>query len=97
MREKILVTGGAGYIGSILVPDLLSIGYKVIVLDNLVFDQTSLLNCCADPNFEFIQGDICDYDKVKALISESDIIIPLLGHLRLPFIFLKLPDISFFC
>jgi len=84
MREKILVTGGAGYIGSILVPDLLSIGYKVIVLDNLVFDQTSLLNCCADPNFEFIQGDICDYDKVKALISESDIIIPLAAIVGAP-------------
>ena len=53
MKEKILVTGGAGYIGSTLVPILLKQDYKVTVLDSLIFNQPSLLDCCANPNFEF--------------------------------------------
>ena len=72
--EKILVTGGAGYIGSILVPKLIQNGYKVSVLDSLVFNQSSLLDCCNSPNFEFILGDICNHSLVNNLINKFDII-----------------------
>ena len=82
--SKILVTGGAGYIGSILVQVLLKKGHTVTVLDSLLFDQTSLLDCCIDPNFEFIQGDICDYALVNGLLSKADIIIPLAAIVGAP-------------
>ena len=84
MKDKILVTGGAGYIGSTLVPILLKQGYKVTVLDSLIFNQTSLLDCCADSNFEFIQGDICNHELVNSLIPEFDIIIPLAAIVGAP-------------
>ena len=53
---KILVTGGAGYIGSILVPVLLGKGHEVTVLDSLIYRQSSLLDCCSNPNFDFVKG-----------------------------------------
>jgi nucleoside-diphosphate-sugar epimerase len=84
MSEKILVTGGAGYIGSILVPELLRQGYKVTVLDNLIHDQTTLLDCCVSPDFDFIKGDICDYDLVGSLLPKFDIIIPLAAIVGAP-------------
>jgi len=56
---NILVTGGAGYIGSILVPDLLSQGHTVTVLDNFMFKQASLNHICAHKNFNVVNGDIC--------------------------------------
>jgi nucleoside-diphosphate-sugar epimerase len=84
MKDSILVTGGAGYIGSILVPELLSSGYQVTVFDNLMYDQTSLLNCCASPGFDFIKGDISDYSSLNGLISKFDIIIMLAAIVGAP-------------
>jgi len=83
-NQKILVTGGAGYIGSILVPELLAQGYNVTVLDSLMHGQFSLLDCCANPNFDFIKGDICDESLMSGLISGFDIIIPLAAIVGAP-------------
>ncbi len=82
--ERIFVTGGAGYIGSILVPVLLKKGYRVTVLDSLLYGQHSLLECCADPKFDFIRGDICDENLMSALLSKFDIIIPLAAIVGAP-------------
>ena len=68
MKETILIPGGAGYIGSILVPSLLRQGFTVTVLDSLIFDQSALLDCCAYTNFEFVMGDISDHDLVNSLL-----------------------------
>lgn len=84
MKEKILVTGGAGYIGSVLVPTLLSKGYAVTVLDALTFNQNSLLDCCANPDFNFVKGDICDEGLVSSLIPKFDTIIPLAAIVGAP-------------
>ena len=58
MSYNILVTGGAGYLGSILVPDLLAASHKVTVLDNFMFKQTGLNHCAYHPNFAVVKGDI---------------------------------------
>ena len=76
-NQKMLVTGGAGYIGSILVPALISRGYTVTVLDSLIHGQYTLLDCCANPQFDFIKGDICDERLMSELLPKYDIIIPL--------------------
>lgn len=81
---KILVTGGAGYLGSIIVPELLVDGYAVTVLDNLMHSQNSLLECCADPKFDFIKGDICDESLMSELIPKFDVIIPLAAIVGAP-------------
>ena len=83
-KEKVLVTGGAGYIGSVLVPALLGKGYRVTVLDSLMYRQHTLLDCCASPNFEFIKGDICDEGLVAKLIPRHDIVIPLAAIVGAP-------------
>ena len=83
-NKKILVTGGAGYIGSVLVPELLKNGYKVRVLDSLVFGQTSLLPYFIDENFEFIKGDIRDADAVKNAVEGVDTIIHLAAIVGAP-------------
>ena len=82
--KNVLITGGAGYIGSILVPNMLKEGYEVTVLDSLIFNQTPLLDCCADLNFEFVQGDICDLELVNSLLPDFDIIIPLAAMVGAP-------------
>ena len=84
MSAKILVTGGAGYIGSVLVPELLQQGYRVTVLDALVYRQQSLLDCCRYPDFDFIRGNICDADLMRGLIPRFDIIIPLAAIVGAP-------------
>jgi nucleoside-diphosphate-sugar epimerase len=84
MAEKVLVTGGAGYLGSTLVPLLLRKGYEVTVLDNLMHGQHVLLDCCASKGFDFIKGDICDQSLVNALIARHDIVIPLAAIVGAP-------------
>ena len=74
---KILVTGGAGYIGSILVPQLLQKGHSVTVIDNFIYGQTSLLDCCYHPEFEMIRGDVRNEQLLRKEMSRVDAIIPL--------------------
>jgi len=82
--SNILVTGGAGYIGSTLVPDLLSKKHKVTVIDNFMYDQTSLATSIRDRNLEIIFGDVRDESLMKKLISKADIIIPLAAIVGAP-------------
>ena len=74
---QVLVTGGAGYIGSILVPDLLARGCAVTVVDNFLYGQTSLLDCCHDENLTIVRGDVRDERLIMPLAAKADVIIPL--------------------
>lgn len=74
---NVLITGGAGYIGSILVPELLAAGYGVTVLDNFLYRQNSLLDCCAHPAFAVVRGDCRDEATLKEVLTGQDIVIPL--------------------
>jgi nucleoside-diphosphate-sugar epimerase len=82
--KKVLVTGGAGYIGSILVPTLLENGYEVTVLDTLMFGQSTLLEHCINPKFSFINGDVRDLNLLKKIVPHFDIIIPLAALVGAP-------------
>ncbi|MDC1027460.1 NAD-dependent epimerase/dehydratase, partial [Candidatus Thioglobus sp.] len=84
MKYNILVTGGAGYLGSILVPDLLDAGHKVTVLDNFMFKQNSLNHCCYHPNFTVIKGDIRQKSIMANLMKNTDVIIPLAALVGAP-------------
>lgn len=77
MSQHVLVTGGAGYIGSILCEHLLDAGYKVTVVDNLLYEQQSLFHLCAYPGFNFIRGDVRDATLTREVIKDADVIIPL--------------------
>ena len=81
---KIFVTGGAGYLGSTLVPDLLSAGHKVTVLDNFMFKQSSLNHVCYHPNFSVMKGDIRIESTMNTLMKKADVIIPLAAMVGAP-------------
>lgn len=74
---KILVTGAAGYIGSILVPHLLSKGHDVVAVDNFLYGQTSLLDVCFDDRLTLVRGDARDRGLMSDLVKKADAIIPL--------------------
>jgi nucleoside-diphosphate-sugar epimerase len=74
---QILVTGAAGYLGSVLVPELLKNSYKVIAIDNFMYAQTSLLDCCYDPGLTIIRGDARDKGLISEALSKCDVILPL--------------------
>lgn len=84
MSFNILVTGGAGYLGSTMVPDLLNAGHKVTVLDNFMFKQASLNHVCNNTNFSVIKGDIRLESVVKPLLKKADVIIPLAALVGAP-------------
>lgn len=81
---KVLVTGGAGYIGSVLVPDLLNRGYKVTVVDNFMYKQTSLTTSIRNSNFKLVFGDVRDESLMKEEISKADVLIPLAAIVGAP-------------
>ena len=84
MIYNILVTGGAGYLGSTMVPDLLAAGHKVTVLDNFMFKQTSLNHCAYHPNFSVVEGDIRVEKTMETLMKNVDVIIPLAALVGAP-------------
>jgi len=84
MSHDILVTGGAGYLGSTLVPALLRAGHRVTVLDSFLFRQTSLNHVCHDPNFQVVKGDIRVESVVAPLLKKADVVIPLAALVGAP-------------
>lgn len=81
---KILVTGGAGYVGSILVGHLLTDGHEVTVLDNFMWGQVSLASYCANQNLRIERGDARDTRTVKPLLRDADVLIPLAALVGAP-------------
>jgi nucleoside-diphosphate-sugar epimerase len=81
---KILITGGAGYIGSVLTPTLLAQGHEVTVLDNFYFRQNSLAECCQYDTFQIVRGDCRDETTVKPLLAKADVVIPLAALVGVP-------------
>lgn len=81
---KILITGGAGYLGSVITGKMLERGYSVTVLDKLIFNQTSLLQYTSNPNFKFIHGDVRNEKLLERLCLDSDVIIPLAAIVGFP-------------
>jgi nucleoside-diphosphate-sugar epimerase len=84
MSHSILVTGGAGYLGSTLVPALLAAGHKVTVLDNFMFRQSPLNQLCAEPGFDVVRGDARDEAVLRPLLRGADIFIPLAALVGAP-------------
>jgi nucleoside-diphosphate-sugar epimerase len=74
---KLLITGGAGYIGSVLTRQLLKKNYKVKVLDNLLFGGESIIELLNDENFEFIKGDICDESILRETLKDVEAVVNL--------------------
>ncbi len=83
-KQHILVTGGAGYLGSIMVPAFLDAGYRVTVLDNFMFKQNPLAHVCANPDFNVVRGDARDEGLIKSLIKDVDVVIPLAALVGAP-------------
>lgn len=84
MSYNILVTGGAGYLGSTLVPDLLQQGHNVTVLDNFMYKQASLNHVCHHPKFSVVKGDIRIESVMAPLIKKADVVIPLAALVGAP-------------
>lgn len=82
--SRVLITGGAGYLGSILSDHLLAAGHSVTVLDNLMVGQASLLHLCINERFEFVRGDARDEALVAELLTKADVIIPLAALVGAP-------------
>lgn len=84
MQLKILITGASGYIGSVLVPELLKRNQKVVALDNFMYRQTSLLDYCHDSNLTIVRGDVRDKNLIADCIKDADVILPLACYTGAP-------------
>ena len=83
--DKILITGGAGYLGSVITQSFFNRGMveKLVIYDNLMYNQTSSMNFAHQKNFEFVYGDVRD-KKLLKYVDEADIIIPLAAIVGFP-------------
>ena len=77
MTRRVLVTGGAGYLGSILCEHLIAAGYAVTVLDSLQHGGAPLLHLGASPRFDFVRGDARDEEVMRGLLARHDVVVPL--------------------
>jgi len=84
MTKHILVTGGAGYLGSVLCEHLLDVGYHVTVIDSLTYGQQSQFHLCANPRFQFVLGDVRDENLMRRLVKDADVLIPLAAVVGVP-------------
>lgn len=84
MNLHVLVTGGAGYLGSVLCERLLAAGYRVTTVDDMMYQQRSLLHLCANPQFDFVLGDVRDEELMRGLVKEADVLIPLAAIVGAP-------------
>ena len=82
--SHVLITGGAGYIGSVLTPALLREGHSVTVLDSFLYRQASLLDCCANPRFTIINGDCRNEETLKRAMDGQDFLFPLAALVGFP-------------
>src|SRR5258708_4999883 len=83
-RFSVLVTGGAGYLGSMLAPELLAAGHQVTVLDNFMYSQNSLAHLCANPDFDVVNGDARAPGTLSPLLAKADVVIPLAALVGAP-------------
>lgn len=74
---NVLVTGAGGYIGSILTPTLLAAGHTVTAVDNFMYNQTSLLDCCLNDRLTIIRGDVRNKSLMEKCVKDADAIFPL--------------------
>ena len=84
MSLNILITGGAGYLGSVMVPELLKAGHKVTVLDTFIFGQNSLAEVCYMDNFNVVRGDARNKSLLQKLTKDADVVIPLAALVGAP-------------
>jgi nucleoside-diphosphate-sugar epimerase len=84
MGHRVLVTGGAGYLGSILCEHLLNAGCEVTVIDNLSYQQHSLFHLCANSRLELVLGDVRDENLMHRLVRSADVLIPLAAIVGVP-------------
>ena len=81
---KILVTGGAGYIGSVLVPKLLAEDHHVTIIDSLLFGSQGMIQSFYSKNFNFVKGDVRDEKLMASLVAGADLIIHLAAYVGYP-------------
>jgi len=84
MKAKVLVTGAAGYLGSILCEHLIEAGYRVTAVDSLIYGQNSLFHLCANADFDFVFGDARDEGLIRRVAKDADILIPLAAIVGAP-------------
>lgn len=84
MSLHVFITGGAGYLGSILTEHLLDKGYRVTVLDSLIYGEQNLNHLCANQDFNFVYGDARNETLVKSLLKTADVVIPLAAIVGAP-------------
>lgn len=77
MKQHVLITGAAGYLGGVLCEHLLDAGYRVTALDSLIYGSHSLFHLFASPAFDFVFGDARDEDTIRGLTKDADVVIPL--------------------
>ncbi len=83
-NTRVLVTGAAGYLGSVLCQHLLQAGHRVLAIDNLKYGQQSLNHLCADPRFDFRRGDVRDEQFMAEVVRDADVLIPLAAVVGAP-------------